>query len=1098
MKRIAIILFVLACAAVSQGQMSSVLADGEWWKLEVRETGMYRLTAADLPSLQGALVDDIALFGSDGRQLAESNAQTPFTDLQPVAFDIVDRNGNGRMDSGDELLFFGESAGVWRYNTSVKRWVFSHHAYSVSNFYFLTTTQGGGRRVAVSPTFDADSTTNRYTAVAHVDNDLVSIFESGQVWMGEKFSGSQPTRSFSLTLPGTAQRPLLRYALANVSTVAGSFVLSTTGLTRTNVIGASEVYQTTVDQLSANGSTFTFNLNYTPGESTGVGYLDFIELNGEVPLVLTNGQTIARFADGDGAMRYTITGGGAARVWEVTRSGGERELPVTGGAWSDTLTGARVYVVFDGSNYLSPTSITHIANQNLHAATAEYVVVSHPSMRGEAERLATLHEIMDGLSTVVVSDVEVYNEFSSGKQDPMAIRALLRCMRANAGGDGGPRYLLLLGKASYDPRNIKGNDLPTVVTYESPYSFDSEGRSFSSDDIMGYLDDNERGTASEGLDVGVGRLPAKSVDEANRIVNKIEGYMMRRDLADESAEGQGDWRNYVALLADDADPSHPFDTSFAHSSEYAAQQIKTLFPNINIDRLYADAYHQQSGAIGSFYPDLNNALRQRINYGCLLLNYIGHGSAKYIGTERFIEPGDITAYTNRDRLPLLVTSTCSYGRQDIPTEMSGSELFLLADCGAIGVVSATRMISHNQRFNTDVILYSLDTANTIGDALRKARNRTTVPLCIGLIGDPALRLSVPRNNVVVTMINQRPVTEGIDDTARVLSEVVVSGEVQGHDGRLLTDFEGTIYPIVFDREMRSHTLANDNPGTEVAFVQQKSMIYKGTERVSGGRFEYRFTVPRDVAYQYAYGKLSHYARSGSDDAAGSYNRILFGGLDENAVVGDSRPVIRLFMGDTNFRNGGITDAEPMLVALLFDSVGINAAGTGLGHDITAVVDNNPGSLIVLGDLFEPNVGDSRSGTVRYTLHDLAPGLHTLTLKAWNIWGNSSTAEISFRVASADTLTFSNMSVSPNPASGQAAFHYETNGTTQIASAVLEIYSPQGALIHSIVPTVTAGSYVVGPVVWNLAGVAPGLYLARMLVTDIDGHTHQSTTKVIVK
>lgn len=1106
MKRLGVIIFVLTCALPLFGQ--SVLASGEWWKIEVAETGIYRLTTADINALQGVSVSNIGLYGAGGDMLAESNASTPIDGLHPVAIDIVDHNGNGLMDSGDELIFFGEGAGVWRYNTLSGRWQFNHHAYSNSNYYFLTTT-AGGRRIATVESPSADVVQTTYTAVSHVDNDINNIFKTGQVWVGEKFSSSQQSRSFTLTLPGVAQRPLVRYALANVSTARGVFSLSTSGLSRTNTIGADEVYQATMDQLSANGSSFTFDLRYSPGENTGVGYLDYIELNGEVPLQFSGGQMMVRFNGNEfaggspayhtSAVRYSMTGSGNARVWEVTTAGGEREMTVSGGLWSDSADRPKVYAVFDGSSYMHPSSITSVSNQNLQGMVAEYVIVCHPSLRAYADTLAMLHEILDGLATLVVSDVEVFNEFSSGKQDPLAIRAMLRNMKANAVVSGiAPKYLLLLGKASYDPRNLLCNDLPVLVTYESPFSFDAESRSYSSDDMMGYLDDYESGASAESLDISIGRLPAKSVAEAKRMIDKIKGYMMHRDLTDETANGQGDWRNYVALLADDADPSHPYDTAFAHSSEYTAGLIKSNFPNINIDRLYADAYHQQSGAIGSYYPDLNNALRQRINYGCLLLNYIGHGSAKYIGTERYIEPSDISTYTNCDRLPLVVTSTCSYGRQDDPTEMSGAELFMLAENGAVGVVSASRMISHNQRFNTDVILFSLDTANGIGDALRLAKCRTAVPLCIGLIGDPAMRLSIPRNRVVVTHVNHRPVAEGVDDTAKVLSEVTVAGEVQAPDGSIIDDFEGTIYPVVFDREMRTHTLANDNPGTELDFVQQKSMIYKGTAPVSGGRFQYSFIVPRDVAYQYAYGKLSHYASSGGDDASGNYQRILFGGLDENAVIGDARPEIRLFMGDTNFRDGGITDANPTLIALLSDSVGINAAGTGLGHDITAVIDGNPGSLIVLGDLFQPNIDDSRCGTVRYTLEDITPGLHTLTLKAWNIWGNSSTAEISFRVVSSDTLTFSTMSVSPNPAVGQAVFHYETNGTAQLLSAVLNIYSPQGALITSIIPTVTSGSYVVGPVVWNLAGVPPGLYLARMLVTDTQGHTHKSTTKFIVQ
>ena len=1080
-----------------QGQTSSVLASGSWWRIEVNVSGMYRLTTADIPALQGASIAGIGLYGSNGRMLSIYNNATSTGDLQPVAIDIVDHNGNGLMDSGDELLFYGEGTGTWRYMSSDQRWEYAQHPYAATNSYYLTTSSPTPLRIATAAGVTADTTLSNYTAVAVVNNDMTNMFETGQVWVGEKFSSSMTQRSFTLTMPGTATDVTTRYALASIASVPCRFNVSCGSFNRSHFIESETVYRTAMDIIASSGSSFTFDVRYQPGEGTATGYLDYIEINGRVPLAFSGGQREVRNERCVGHnVRYQCSGLTNQRVWDVTVSGAEREIAVSNGSWSDYVDDSKTYIIFDGTLYRTPVAISTLANQDLHGTgEVDYVVVCHPTLLSQGERLAALHAINDEWNTLVVTDVQVYNEFSSGKQDPMAIRAMLRHLRQSH-PQRPPRYMVLLGKATYDPRDILCYGLPTVVTYQSPQSYDDEGYSISSDDMMGYLDANEYGASTQSLDIAIGRLPAKSTSEADLMLDKIEGYIMRRDLTE--GDGTGDWRNYVALLADDADPSHPTDTIFAHSSEYAANQIKENYPNINIDRLYADAYHQQSGAIGSFYPDLNNALRQRINYGCLLLNYIGHGSMRYIGTERYIEPGDIATYSNHDRLPLVITSTCSYGRHDSPSELSGAELFLLSPNGAIAVVSATRKVSHVQRFNTDVIVYSLNPSNTIGDALRHAKNRTSVSLSFGLTGDPGLRLSIPRNKVVVTQINGHDVVDGVDDTATVLSRVTVSGEVQGPDGQLLTDFDGEIYPIAFDREMRSHTLANDNAGTEVSFMQQKSMLYKGTETVSGGRFEYSFIVPRDVAYQYAYGKLSHYARSASDDATGSYQKMLFGGFDESAEIGDTRPVIRLFMGDTNFRDGGITDAEPTLIALLSDSVGINAVGSGLGHDITAVIDDNPGSLIVLGDMYEPNVGDSRSGTVRYDLGTLEAGRHTLTLKAWNIWGNSSEATISFHVVPSDTATFSTISVYPNPARYSATFHYESNCTEQITSAVLQIYSCHGALLKSITPTVESGSYVVGPVVWNLQGVAPGLYLARMLVTTADGKTHQSTTKVAVR
>ncbi len=1074
--------------AAAQG---SVLRTGAWWRLAVDEAGIYRLTVADLPALQGVPVDSLGLYGNGGAMLPLDNSRVPLDALLPLAIEVADRNGNGLFDGTDQLLFYGEGSGIWRYSDADRRWEYTQHAYARHNYYYLTTTAPTPRRIATATLPPAAAHVDRYTAVAHIDNDLVNIMGTGQLWMGEKFSSSLPTRTFTLQLEGNAGDTVkLRYALANHSTATSRFDISATGYHNQLGIGSRTVYSTVLDAYGSTAATHTFTLSFSPGESTAAGYLDYIELNAEAPMQLGGGQRVMRCDPATGAVAtHSLGGGGDVRIWSVGQPGAEREMAVDGGRWTDSAATARTYVAFDGSRYLAPAAISAVANQNLHgSAAADLVVVCHPSLLPQGQRLASLHEIFDGLSTLTVTDEQVYNEYSSGKQDPIALRTLLRDLQSRHPGQP-PRYLVLMGCGTYDNRALLGSDAPTVVTYETPYSFDDDGISYCSDDIMGQTGSGNTQTVS------VGRLPAHNLAEATHMVDKIEGYITRRDLLADGA--RGDWRNYVALLADDADPGHPADSAFAHSSEVVARNINATFPHINIDKLYADAYHQRSGAIGSYYPDLNNALRQRINSGCLLLNYIGHGSNTYIGTERYIELSDIDTYTNTDRLPLFVTSTCSYGRFDRPDVLSGAEACLMAPAAAIAVVSASRPISHIERFNNDVILYALDPRNTIGDALRMAKNRTPVSQSIGLMGDPALRLSQPDNRVVVTHINARPVSPGADDTATVLSRVSVSGEVRDSNGTLLTDFDGTIYPIVFDRTMTSTTLANDNPGTEVSFTQQKNILYRGSHPVVGGRFEYSFIVPQDVAYQYDYAKLSHYARSASDHASGCYSRLLLGGLNDTVQVGTSAPTIRLFIGDTNFRDGGLTDTDPTLVALIADSAGINA-GSGLGHDITVVLDGNPGSLVVLNDLYEPDVEHAGHGTVSYRFTDLTPGPHTLTLKAWNIYNHSAEATVSFVVCHPDTLQLSELQCYPNPAHGRTQFMLEVNHGARIASAELQIYSSRGQLLYTHTPTLPTDSYTIGPIVWDLSAVPTGIYLARIIVTDTEGRTHQQSTKCVVR
>lgn len=1077
----------------------SLLSAGRWWKMTVTDEGMYRITTTDIPELQGIALNNIGVYGGGGGMLSLYNSEVSADGLQPIAIDIEDHNGNGLFDAGDAVLFFGEGADRWYYSTPDERWEFERHAYATSNHYFLTIDAAAPLHIAAAPSVAATTTVTTYTDVAHIDNDLVNIFRTGQKWMGEKFSVSQPSRTFTLQTAGNSDGIVkLRYALANHATASSQFNIKTAGYNNNISIGHRTVYSTTLDAVTSTATGFTFTITFTAGESNAAGYLDFIELNSHAPMTFGDGQLVIRNDQALGTTAKFRLGGWTTgiRIWEVTRAGHEREMAIDEGTWSDSSVEARRYIVFDGSRYLTPTTITVLPNQDIHGAPAsDLVVVSHPSLLSEAQRIATLHELFDGISTLTVTDVEVYNEYSSGKPDPMALRTLLRDLKKRH-AEQPPRWMLIVGSGTYDPRHLMGGDeTPMVVTYETPYSFDEDGVSYCSDDIVGYLSPTGHGATNETMEVSVGRLPAKSVAEIRHMADKIEGYLTRRDLL--SDDQRGDWRNYVALLADDADPGHPTDSAFAHSSEVVATNIGTKYPQLNIDKLYADAFHQSSGAIGSYYPDLNNVLRQRINKGCLLLNYIGHGSSAYIGTERYIELSDVNTYSNVDRLPLFVTSTCTYGRFDLPDAVSGAEAFLLAPAGAIGVISASRPISHIERFNNDVVCFSLNPYNTIGDALRMAKNRTSVSQCIGLIGDPALRLSQPDNRVVVTHINTRPVADGVDDTATVLSRVTVSGEVQDSNGTLLTDFNGTIYPIVFDRPMRSSTLANDNPGTEVSFSQQKNILYRGNHPVVNGRFEYSFIVPQDVSYQYGYAKLSHYAKSASDHASGCYTQLLLGGLNDTATIDTTAPTIRLFVGDTNFRDGGLTDANPTLVALLEDATGINA-GAGLGHDITATLDGNPGTLVVLNDLYEPDMEQAGHGSVSYQFSDLTPGRHTLTLKAWNIFNRSAEASISFTVCHPDTLTLSDLRCYPNPASGQTQFLMEVNTPSRLASAELHIYNSHGQRILSRTPSISADGYVVGPERWEVSSIPPGLYLARLIVTDTDGRTYQQSTKCIVR
>ena len=1092
----------------------SVLAEGSWYRMSFDKCGVCKVSAADVPGLSGAECDKIGVYGNGGGLMdMTNNAERP-NDLKQIAISIYDQNGNGRMDGGDYLLFYAEGADVWKYNSQSGMIEHQRHPYAKYNYYYITTNSTAApKRIATVTATEANTNTiTNYTSTALIDNDLINTNSTGQIWVGEKFTTTTTSRNFSLTLPAVTAGSQLRarIALASISTGSTQFNVTYGGSSQRADFNPDRPYVVMRNTYNASSATANFNISYSYSENQSTGYLDFIELNATSPLTFRGGQSeiynLEHLGAGNVAKFSIGSATSAMWVWDVTKNDSVVEMALTRNGNTATFCNPAEsvghYVMFDGG-YISPNHVTQLANQDLHGESgADLVILTHPTFVSQAQELANLHLIYDGLSTLIVTPEKVWNEFSSGKQDPMAVREMLRMFYKRAqGGDGttSPRYLLLFGCGSYDNKDILANGLPQVLTCQSETSFTDEGGSYCTDDLFGYLDDGESGSQNESLEVGIGRLPARNTAEADHLVAKVRRYLEKSDL--KRAEIRGDWRNYVTLLADDADPSSPGDSVFASSSENIARKINATFPQMNIDKIYADAYTQQSSAIGSYYPDVNNALRQRLDYGCLLFNYIGHGSVEYIGTERYIELSDINNYANRDQLALFVTSTCSYGRFDKLSPTSGSELLLHADGGAIGVITATRPIGHIEKFDGDICLNALTPGNSMGDALRLAKNATSVSHSFVLLGDPALKLSIPENRVTVTEINGAAVTEGVCDSAEVLSKVIIKGEVLDSDGVKLTNFNGTIYATVFDRPTTTQTQANDNEGTEVRFTQQNSVIYRGHTAVTAGEFEYSFIVPRDVSPRYDRVKLSHFAKSDDERcASGSHNDLMIGGFNQDADLTECRPQIDLYINDSTFHNGGITDENPTIYARLSDKVGINAVGSGIGHNITAVLDGNANSEITLNDFYETDLKDSRCGQVVYGLSNLTPGIHTLTLKAWNIYNYSNEATITFVVRSDDSLTIGRCYAYPNPTQSSTMLHIEHNNISEIDEVSIDIMSAVGQVVRTLTPQALEGSYVI-TAPWDMrssdgAEVANGMYIARIVIRTKDGHKELTHAKII--
>ncbi|HKC68744.1 MAG TPA: type IX secretion system sortase PorU, partial [Bacteroidia bacterium] len=623
------------------------------------------------------------------------------------------------------------------------------------------------------------------------------------------------------------------------------------------------------------------------------------------------------------------------RIWNVTDQFNISEQQTTFASNNYSFTIAtdtlKQFIAFDSTaSFKAPAYIGQLAPQNLHAMVtgpADYIIVAPQSFLNQAQRLADLHKTYEHLSYVIVTPDQIYNEFSSGAQDLMAIRQFVRMYYKTASRP--PQYLLLFGTGSYQQKNRYDPSntvlVPTFETYNS-WSFIN---SKTGDDFYAFLDDNEgiidtNGTPTGLIDIGAGRLTVKNVSEANGVTNKIYQYYNRVEptssCCDQATQNTPDWRNWVSVIADDANPGSSGEDQFFHQQETNASTIQNIDPRFNVDKIYEDAYPVEAVPGGRRYPDVNTAINNRIAKGALIMSYSGHGDVLELSHEEIITVSQIQQWNNINNMPLFFTATCEFSRYDDPTlESAGEDILLNPNGAGIGLFTTTRVAYVQDGTNLGKYFYSaaLDSMvsgrrPTLGDIIRitKANPARSSYLHFALLGDPALTLSYPKQYTSPVSINSHVYTANVNDTLSALGKYTVTGYISDVIGNKLTSFNGTMYISVFDKPSLLTTLNNSqNTPTStyvLNFFQQKSVLYKGQATVKNGDFTFTFIVPKDIMYNFGNGKISYYAQTDTTDASGWYGQIIVGGTSNTPIVDNQGPGIKLYMNDDKFVSGGTT------------------------------------------------------------------------------------------------------------------------------------------------------------------------------------------------
>jgi Peptidase family C25 len=1113
---------------------NSVLATGNWYKISVRDPGVYKI---DIPFLNSLGINttnlssgSVRLYGNGGSMLNESNSAATWTDdLQENAIMVVD-GGDGIMNGQDYILFYANGPDQWIKDSANLRFSHRKNLYSDQSFYFLNV-GGTGKRISTAPAFFSPNVTvNNFSERNFHELDTVNFLNSGKEWYGEEFSdvpGKTTIRNFTVTIPNIQTNTpltLINDCVARSAGVTSRFNVNINNGAAGQVIinpvgtGTYDLYAqeaTTVLTSAAAQSNTNINYTYQPGSFNSQGWLNWFELFSRRNLSM-NGidQMLFRdwFSVGNNVGEFVISNATpTTQVWDITDP--LNPLQVQGNfannefRFINNCSRLREYAAFNSGNFLVPVVVGKISNQNLHnTSPADFLIVTYPSFLAQAQRLAQLHQQQNGLRTKIVTTDQVYNEFGSGSPDPSSIRDWVKMYYDRYGTDPAnkPNYLLLFGDASYDYKNRLNNNTNFVPAYENNFSLDPLS-TYTSDDFYGFLDDNEdinSGAIINNLDIGIGRLPAKNTGEAKNFVDKAEAYFKSQSF--------GPWRNNLTFIADDEDLNlHLQDAEFITTTAAATA------PVFNQQKIYLDAYQQESGSGGSHYPQANQAINNQVYNGTLIWNYNGHGSATRLAEETVLDQEIVNSWNNPNRLPLFITATCDFAPYDNPAINSlGENILLRPQTGAIALMTTTRVVFafSNRIINNNYLLFALQpdvngVYKTLGDAVKQAKNytyQTSGDIAnnrkFTLLGDPALTLAFPTLKIRATKVNGIPVTQV--DTLSATEKIIMEGEVTDVQGNLLSNFNGNVYPSVFDKPQTVSTLAND-PGSQVTtFTTQTNVLFKGKASVSNGKFSFTFKVPKDINYQYGNGKLSLYAEDGARDANGFFTGFMVGGAGNNIGNDNVGPQIKAYLNDEKFVNGGITNQNPVLLVKLADSSGINTVGTGIGHDITATLDNDNRNFFILNDFYQGDLNSYQQGVVHFQLPPLEPGPHSIKIKAWDVLDNSAEVILEFIVASDEKLEISHVLNYPNPFTTSTQFWFEHNKPGQDLQVTVQIFTLTGRVIKSLKQTINTPGNRSSELEWNGKDeygdkIGRGVYLYKLSVTAPGNQKKEKIEKIVI-
>ena len=1040
----------------------SVLADGHWVKIRVSESGVCRMSFSELRSA-GLEPSQVRVFGYGGAQKEQDFSKPNIDDLPQVPVYVGE----------DYILFYVQGPISWTYNGS--RFAHTRNTYSDFAYYLLSDDAGDmllfpeAEAVSGSPT---DVTYYSYYQVQDEDSvnliDRTGVSGGGRTFYGEQFAAGQ-TRTFTFSTP---------YANGDNSSVyidmAANAATTSTVKAKLNNTSSKSIYISSIPDhytfgvagtISMNGASEEQNqrvtIQFVNSNASALAWLNYIEITTPSELVMTGSYMGIRSLvnrNTTNPVRFLLRNTTAStQIWDVTDLAAIQRMPTTMVddqlAWVGTQAdGVHEYIAVntDGTKFVQAEVVGEVKNQNLHAlSNIDYIIICPEGYEDVPEDLAKAHEAKQAITYAIVTDQQVYNEFSSGTPDATAYRWLMKMLydRAKNGIGQQPRWLLLMGHGTFDNRKLLRNSgTSLLLTYQSKNSV-NEIKAYATDDYFAYLDDNEGTIDTQGrMDIGVGRLPVESLDEARTTVDKLIQYIRN--------EQTGKWKNQLVYLADDGE-----NGTHTETAEKSAELVRIKNPDFIVHKIFLDAYPQEVNASGESYPLAKNRVLNLLKNGVLFFNYSGHGGYNAITNESILNIKDIAGMTNKNQAFWLF-ATCNFAQCDAGKRSAAETAVLNPKGGAIGILAATRTVYASQNTNlnrsvcdtlfghSDVFHYDM----TLGEAISIGKNllgSDENKLAYVLLGDPCMRLNYPTDYHVETLTEM--------DTLNALSVQHVEGRIIDEDLNTVSDFNGKVDITIYDKMQSIPTRDNDNAGGDprvIAYNDYPNTIFSGATDVKDGLFNYTFMVPKDIRYNFDNGRIVYYAVTADSletaEAVGHFEQFIIGGTGSTVAIDTIGPEMEIYLNSPAFRNGDKTYATPRFFANLYDENGINTAGAGIGHDLMLIIDDDPKMIYSLNEYFTAANNSYQAGQVSYLMEELANGPHSLTFRAWDLLNNSTTKSLNFIVEAGLDPSIYNVTTYPNPVQQSGVVHLivDYDQPDELIETEIYLYNTAGQMVYS--------------------------------------------------